>query len=659
MRKINYQSDFDFILTIRDKEGNDVGFPQWDWKAVLYTVDKKEGVRISSIGGAVSGCYNDNGRIHVVCDDHGLQPGKLSVDLTVLNNDAQYPDGKRKEVYFFATDIELSSAKECSPLKLGDTIEGIGLDLGNVENRIVYIGKDVAKLSDEVKEHSAEIQNIKADVAGLAHNEGGFHVAENGDGFNYRIHAQDAFIREDIYNSGLEEMRNDIESLQDQILELKFNLQQTDERLASTDEQYEQKLRTGLAEIGYTEAEIEECLEDVPNLNLTHIKIAKEIKSKWTGTNITYAFRNREDIVIMPQLDYSKITNMRNYWKNCHSLSYLPHIDAPEAIYFDWVFYNDSGAKFENRLKRCPRINAPKLKYFSNYIPDSRFPLTGFPTETIDLRNVVQCGVYGYFKPETPMPQVLLTPSKITSLVNFAGNSYITDSIVRDTFKDEFPVCTNINTAFFRCERLEDLSEVEIIAPKCTIAGNLFRESPGLRKLPKRLKFADGCNMAYSFMRLFEIEEIPDYTEFAPAHLVEIINGEDTTQYGVPITKLKAIRGFDLRLAQSLSFGFGCNQFNYPYLSYVRFLNLGMSNLDEYNFEFISHWGEDAEGLQSLVDTLLTNSHDRAAAGMPVATIVLEQAVYNRLSEEQRKAIEAKGYAFRVLKNLEVPDNYL
>ena len=53
------------------------------------------------------------------------------------------------------------------------------------------------------------------------------------------------------------------------------------------------------------------------------------------------------------------------------------------------------------------------------------------------------------------------------------------------------------------------------------------------------------------------------------------------------------------------------------------------------------------ENRQSLVDTLLTDSFDRAAAGMPVLTLrYFPAAVKNRLTSEERAAIEAKGYKF-------------
>jgi hypothetical protein len=55
--------------------------------------------------------------------------------------------------------------------------------------------------------------------------------------------------------------------------------------------------------------------------------------------------------------------------------------------------------------------------------------------------------------------------------------------------------------------------------------------------------------------------------------------------------------------------------------------------------------GTDPDGnLQSMIDTLLTYSFDRAAAGYSACTIVLHANAKARLTDEQKAAITAKGY---------------
>lgn len=58
-----------------------------------------------------------------------------------------------------------------------------------------------------------------------------------------------------------------------------------------------------------------------------------------------------------------------------------------------------------------------------------------------------------------------------------------------------------------------------------------------------------------------------------------------------------------------------------------------------------SAWGDGSEeNRRSLVDSLLTYSYDRAAAGWSAATVALSETVKARLTDEEIAAITAKGY---------------
>lgn len=41
MRKQNFKSDFDFVLALKDGEGNDIGFPDFNWELVLLTTSRQ------------------------------------------------------------------------------------------------------------------------------------------------------------------------------------------------------------------------------------------------------------------------------------------------------------------------------------------------------------------------------------------------------------------------------------------------------------------------------------------------------------------------------------------------------------------------------------------------------------------------------------------
>lgn len=99
--KLNYKNDFDFILKlatcIRHEDGTcekrDVGWPEHDWVATFWTANKANVYVASHKGDMLVNCFNDNGRIHVVFNNHRLGKGVLRVDFHSEIPNAIYPDG--------------------------------------------------------------------------------------------------------------------------------------------------------------------------------------------------------------------------------------------------------------------------------------------------------------------------------------------------------------------------------------------------------------------------------------------------------------------------------------------------------------------------------------------------------------------------------------
>lgn len=116
MTKINYKSDFDFIAEVKAEgaEGNNVsiGFPQYDWEIILTTGDCCYNSRtyvVSYRKGVATNCYNDNGKIHIICDNHKLSVGQLQMEFRSFLPNVNYPDGTQKVVATYDLDIELTT----------------------------------------------------------------------------------------------------------------------------------------------------------------------------------------------------------------------------------------------------------------------------------------------------------------------------------------------------------------------------------------------------------------------------------------------------------------------------------------------------------------------------------------------------------------------
>ncbi len=122
MQKQNYRSEFDAILRLRDCRGNEVGWPDFDWRARFYTgTSKVNAYTASCVGGVCENCYNDGDRIHVVFDNHRLSPGVLNVEFCADLPNSVYSDGSQRLVKPQPLGIELvtgAGACRCDEISL-------------------------------------------------------------------------------------------------------------------------------------------------------------------------------------------------------------------------------------------------------------------------------------------------------------------------------------------------------------------------------------------------------------------------------------------------------------------------------------------------------------------------------------------------------------
>lgn len=115
MNKINYKSDFDFILPfpvcrVQDDgtcKPEEIGWPDFDWSARLWASSKSNVFVASRKGSELTNCYEDGGRIHIVCNNHHLGKGVLNVEIHAELPDGIYPDNVRDVFSPHSLGIEL------------------------------------------------------------------------------------------------------------------------------------------------------------------------------------------------------------------------------------------------------------------------------------------------------------------------------------------------------------------------------------------------------------------------------------------------------------------------------------------------------------------------------------------------------------------------
>lgn len=115
MSTVNYKSDFDFILPfpvcrVQDDgtcKPEEIGWPDFDWSARLWASSKSNVFVASRKGSELTNCYEDKGRIHIVCNNHHLGKGVLNMEIHAELPDEIYPDNVRDVFSPHSLGIEL------------------------------------------------------------------------------------------------------------------------------------------------------------------------------------------------------------------------------------------------------------------------------------------------------------------------------------------------------------------------------------------------------------------------------------------------------------------------------------------------------------------------------------------------------------------------
>ena len=199
MKKINYKSDFDLLAMMKcyDTSGEEieVGFADYDWELDLYTGCGNYApkvYKVSYIGGKATNCFNDNGKVHIVCDNHSLNLGVLNGTIRAKIPNAIYPDGTQLIVspLTFAIELVADGGDTPSPIEveimlpyLYDSIYRIAQlggykgtqeeyyqlvsQLPNAVETATKVQASADSLADSAEQIGANIENLQASVQSI------------------------------------------------------------------------------------------------------------------------------------------------------------------------------------------------------------------------------------------------------------------------------------------------------------------------------------------------------------------------------------------------------------------------------------------------------------------------------------------------------------
>lgn len=124
MMRINHKSDFDFVLHLSDARGQEIGWPDCDWRVAIWSVSRDRSLVASCMDGDCCNCFNDDGKIHIVADNHRLGVGRLQCELVMEIPDGRYPDGYQRVVLRRRLDVELVAGdSDCKPCVCDVTVD--------------------------------------------------------------------------------------------------------------------------------------------------------------------------------------------------------------------------------------------------------------------------------------------------------------------------------------------------------------------------------------------------------------------------------------------------------------------------------------------------------------------------------------------------------
>lgn len=350
---------------------------------------------------------------------------------------------------------------------------------------------------------------------------------------------------------------------------------------------------TDWSQIGYTGA---------PQVFQDDFSYAKNIHDNWdpTVTHLYRKFYGDTNLVYMPMVETSGVTDMRNTFNDCNNLISVPLLNTSACTSMERMFY------------ACRKLATVPL----------------FDTSRVtDMKEM-----FGFCSVLASVP--LFDTSSVTNMYNmFSECSGLTSVPLFDTSS-----VTNMGGMFSACKKLTTVPAFNTSA--CTDMNRMFNGCSSLTTVPA-FNTSACTTMGTMFGSCSSITVIPAFDSRQVTDMGAMFNG---------CQSLKKITSLDMDKCTNFY-----SMFTYSGIDTIRFMllkGLGTpSEVTSYSNTYMNrcyYWGVDSTDIpdarQSLVDSLLTYSFDRAAAGYATCEIKLSNSSYNQLTQQELADIQAKGY---------------
>ena len=333
------------------------------------------------------------------------------------------------------------------------------------------------------------------------------------------------------------------------------------------------------------------------------VAYSKTLYDAWNPRD-TSAFRlyiDDKKLVYAPKIDTSNVNDMESMFSGCTSLQTVPFYNTSNVFRMTRMFYG------------CSRLTSVQL----------------FDTSNVKIMDYMFTGCTSL----TSVP--LFDTSKVTTMHSmFDGCSGLTSIPLFDTsnvtdMEDIFSDCSSLTTVpLFDTSKVTDMTR-------------MFFNCSNLTSIPSfdTRNVTDTQNMFYGCQSLTSVPELDTRNV--------------TSVYGMfsYCSKLTTIEGisFKSESASTMSSSYLVGYSTNTSIRKAVFKDIGyQSTAVQFNTESIINWGvntdEITDARQSLIDSLITYSFDRAAAGYPTCTITLSSTTKALLTSDEIVQIEAKGF---------------
>ena len=332
------------------------------------------------------------------------------------------------------------------------------------------------------------------------------------------------------------------------------------------------------------------------NMNLDNLK-----NCNWAQTDFSSMFRECKGLYSATGIDFKNspvCTDFSYMFSGCNKLTDIDSFDTSSGTDFSGMF---EGCEV---LETIPEINTSKGLNF-----------TGMLKNTYHLSDISS-----------------LDTSKGQNFTQFLMYSGIKNLPILD-----FSAATNLTSAFYG----SSLKTVPALnTSKVTIFSEAFGSCSALTDIGN-LDYSKAVKINGMFSGCTSLKNLPSLNTVVCENFSDVFKN---------CNALERVESMDVRNANFIYSALG----SAPNLRYFVALNLGSRPTHtSFDFSKLTSWGINSETItdakQSLVDTLITHSYDRAGNNIKYSfTVKLSASTGNALSESEIAQITAKGYTLSV-----------